>query len=70
MTSKACVGRITAKGHGDCEPYYFDLLKCIDKCVRPLKYDIWESRQLWSCTHMTSVFCLCIRRRPRRSCNI
>ena len=30
----ACVDRITAKGSGDCEPYYFDYLKCIDKCVR------------------------------------
>jgi len=32
---KACVERITAKGSGDCEPYYFDWLKCIDKCAMP-----------------------------------
>ena len=25
--------RIEAKGGGDCEPYYFDLLACADKCV-------------------------------------
>ena len=28
-----CVERIRAKGEGECEPYYFDWLKCIDKCV-------------------------------------
>eukprot|EP00620_Florenciella_sp_RCC1587_P020959 CAMPEP_0182556566 /NCGR_PEP_ID=MMETSP1324-20130603/789_1 /TAXON_ID=236786 /ORGANISM="Florenciella sp., Strain RCC1587" /LENGTH=69 /DNA_ID=CAMNT_0024768475 /DNA_START=48 /DNA_END=257 /DNA_ORIENTATION=+ len=30
-----CVERINAKGGGDCEPYYFDLLKCVDKCAIP-----------------------------------
>lgn len=29
----ACKQRIEAKGAGDCEPYYFDWLKCIDKCA-------------------------------------
>jgi len=32
---QACVERITAKGAGECEPYYFDFLKCVDKCVAP-----------------------------------
>jgi ubiquinol-cytochrome c reductase subunit 6 len=36
----ACVERITAKGSGECEPYYFDLIKCIDKCAAP-KY--WQN---------------------------
>lgn len=30
---EACKERIEKKGAGDCEPYYFDWLKCIDKCV-------------------------------------
>lgn len=28
---EACIERIKAKGHGECEPYYFDYLKCVDK---------------------------------------
>ncbi|KAJ1451622.1 ubiquinol-cytochrome C reductase hinge domain-containing protein [Pelagophyceae sp. CCMP2097] len=32
---KACLERIKAKGGGDCEPYYFDWLSCIDKCAMP-----------------------------------
>ncbi|EGB11359.1 hypothetical protein AURANDRAFT_69671 [Aureococcus anophagefferens] len=31
----SCVDRIEAKGGGDCEPYYFDWLKCLDKCAMP-----------------------------------
>ena len=31
----ACKKRIEEKGHGDCEAWYFDQLKCIDKCVVP-----------------------------------
>ena len=27
--------RTTKKTAGDCEPYYFDWLKCIDKCAMP-----------------------------------
>eukprot|EP00520_Triparma_pacifica_P008094 CAMPEP_0118664732 /NCGR_PEP_ID=MMETSP0785-20121206/18193_1 /TAXON_ID=91992 /ORGANISM="Bolidomonas pacifica, Strain CCMP 1866" /LENGTH=77 /DNA_ID=CAMNT_0006558705 /DNA_START=25 /DNA_END=255 /DNA_ORIENTATION=+ len=27
-----CKERIEKKGHGDCEAWYFDKLKCIDKC--------------------------------------
>lgn len=29
----ACAERIAKKGEGDCEPWYFDYLHCIDKCV-------------------------------------
>lgn len=29
-----CTERIKAKGSGSCEPWHFDYLKCIDKCVR------------------------------------
>ena len=29
----ACAERIEKKGEGDCEPWYFDYLHCIDKCV-------------------------------------
>lgn len=29
-----CTARIKAKGSGSCEPWYFDLQKCIDACVR------------------------------------
>ncbi|GMI57127.1 hypothetical protein ScalyP_jg10650 [Parmales sp. scaly parma] len=32
---EACGERIAAKGSGDCEPWYFDFLKCIDRCVAP-----------------------------------
>lgn len=30
---KACAARIEKKGEGECEPWYFDYLHCIDKCV-------------------------------------
>ncbi|CAN0372513.1 unnamed protein product, partial [Phaeothamnion confervicola] len=30
---EACKERIAAKGYGDCEPQYFDFIKCSDKCV-------------------------------------
>ena len=33
LPHQKCIERITAKGSGECEPYYFDLLKCVDKCV-------------------------------------
>jgi len=29
-----CAERIKAKGHGTCEPWSFDYIKCVDKCVR------------------------------------
>ncbi len=32
---EACKDRIKAKGSGDCEAWYFDMLKCVDKCVVP-----------------------------------
>lgn len=32
---KACEKRIEAKGEGDCESWYFDLLHCVDKCAAP-----------------------------------
>jgi len=37
---KACTKRIEAKGEGDCEAWYFDMLTCVDKCVAPqvMKY--------------------------------
>lgn len=37
---EACVKRIEAKGEGDCEAWYFDMLHCVDHCVAPkiLKY--------------------------------
>ena len=31
---KKCEERVTAKGDGDCSPWYFDYWKCVDKCVR------------------------------------
>ena len=31
----ACVKRIEAKGEGDCEAWYFDMLTCVDKCAAP-----------------------------------
>lgn len=31
-----CIPRIQAKGEGTCEPWYFDYIKCVDKCVRLL----------------------------------
>ena len=36
----ACIKRIEAKGEGDCEAWYFDMLTCVDHCVAPqvLKY--------------------------------
>jgi hypothetical protein len=30
---KACVGRIQGKKDADCEAWYFDNLRCLDKCV-------------------------------------
>jgi len=30
-----CTARIKAKGSGSCEPWYFDLQKCIDACAAP-----------------------------------
>ncbi|CAN0284721.1 unnamed protein product, partial [Discosporangium mesarthrocarpum] len=30
---QACAGRVNAKGFGTCEPWFFDYLKCVDKCV-------------------------------------
>lgn len=37
---EACIKRIEAKGEGDCEGWYFDMLTCVDHCVAPkiLKY--------------------------------
>eukprot|EP00542_Grammatophora_oceanica_P014423 CAMPEP_0194045884 /NCGR_PEP_ID=MMETSP0009_2-20130614/18693_1 /TAXON_ID=210454 /ORGANISM="Grammatophora oceanica, Strain CCMP 410" /LENGTH=63 /DNA_ID=CAMNT_0038690913 /DNA_START=24 /DNA_END=212 /DNA_ORIENTATION=- len=32
---EACIKRIEAKGEGDCEAWYFDMLHCVDKCVAP-----------------------------------
>jgi len=34
-TYLACADRIEQKGSGDCEAWYFDWLKCIDKCAMP-----------------------------------
>jgi len=33
---EACAARIKAKGDGTCEPWSFDYIKCVDKCVRPI----------------------------------
>ena len=30
---QSCIKRIEKKGEGDCEAWYFDYYKCIDKCV-------------------------------------
>ena len=30
---QACAARIEKKGEGDCEPWYFDWVHCVDKCV-------------------------------------
>ena len=30
-----CLVRNAEKKGFDCEPYYFDLLKCVDKCAIP-----------------------------------
>lgn len=32
---ESCVDRIKKKGHGECEPWFFDYMKCIDKCRVP-----------------------------------
>jgi ubiquinol-cytochrome c reductase subunit 6 len=32
---QACIGRISDNGHGDCEAWYIDLMKCADKCIAP-----------------------------------
>jgi len=29
------VKRITAKGEGDCEAWYFELVHCVDNCALP-----------------------------------
>ena len=29
-----CVDRVKAKGSGQCEPWSFDYIHCVDKCVR------------------------------------
>lgn len=31
----ACVKRISNQGHGDCEPWFIDLVHCADKCIAP-----------------------------------
>eukprot|EP00544_Gedaniella_sp_CCMP2646_P011903 CAMPEP_0202488810 /NCGR_PEP_ID=MMETSP1361-20130828/6758_1 /ASSEMBLY_ACC=CAM_ASM_000849 /TAXON_ID=210615 /ORGANISM="Staurosira complex sp., Strain CCMP2646" /LENGTH=110 /DNA_ID=CAMNT_0049118467 /DNA_START=134 /DNA_END=466 /DNA_ORIENTATION=- len=31
----ACVKRIEAKGEGDCESWYFELVHCVDACALP-----------------------------------
>ena len=49
---KKCEGRVTAKGDGDCSPWYFDYWKCVDKCVRdtcplicvPPEFSVGETR--------------------------
>ena len=33
--SYATAATIQTNPAGDCEPYYFDWLKCIDKCAMP-----------------------------------
>ena len=30
-----CVERIRSKGEGDCEAWFFDIMKCADKCIAP-----------------------------------
>jgi hypothetical protein len=30
---QACAKRIAVSKEGDCEPWYFDYLKCLDNCV-------------------------------------
>eukprot|EP00527_Entomoneis_sp_CCMP2396_P007338 CAMPEP_0198149498 /NCGR_PEP_ID=MMETSP1443-20131203/46881_1 /TAXON_ID=186043 /ORGANISM="Entomoneis sp., Strain CCMP2396" /LENGTH=67 /DNA_ID=CAMNT_0043814557 /DNA_START=108 /DNA_END=311 /DNA_ORIENTATION=- len=30
-----CVSRITEKKFGDCEAWFFDWIKCADKCIAP-----------------------------------
>ncbi|CBN80231.1 ubiquinol cytochrome c reductase subunit 6 [Ectocarpus siliculosus] len=32
---KACVERVTSKGFGTCEPWFFDYISCVDKCAAP-----------------------------------
>ncbi|CAM9310852.1 unnamed protein product [Ascophyllum nodosum] len=32
---KACIDRVEKKGFGTCEPWFFDYLSCVDKCVAP-----------------------------------
>lgn len=33
VEAQKCVARVEKKGHGQCEPQYFDYWKCIDACV-------------------------------------
>lgn len=35
LLRQACSERIEAKGAGECEQWYFDFLKCVDKCAAP-----------------------------------
>lgn len=56
--TQACVKRIEAKGEGDCEPWYFDYWKCIDKCRVPqlfkkLKWidEFWDTEIQFSGVH-------------------
>eukprot|EP00640_Fibrocapsa_japonica_P008339 CAMPEP_0113933670 /NCGR_PEP_ID=MMETSP1339-20121228/926_1 /TAXON_ID=94617 /ORGANISM="Fibrocapsa japonica" /LENGTH=67 /DNA_ID=CAMNT_0000935077 /DNA_START=76 /DNA_END=279 /DNA_ORIENTATION=- /assembly_acc=CAM_ASM_000762 len=32
---RACISRVEKKGYGNCEPWYLDYLKCMDKCSVP-----------------------------------
>ncbi|CAM9605635.1 unnamed protein product [Pylaiella littoralis] len=32
---KACIERVTSKGFGTCEPWFFDIVTCVDKCAAP-----------------------------------
>lgn len=30
---QACIDRVANKGFGTCEPWFFDYISCVDKCV-------------------------------------
>ena len=64
---QACVARIEAKGHGECEPYYFDFLKCVDKHVcAAARRGSRVTREVFSTLHRARRATPSLPRRPGR----
>lgn len=55
---QACAKRIAVSKEGDCEPWYFDYLKCLDDCVslfRLVRLFFYYVRKLILCIVVTFI---------------
>jgi Ubiquinol-cytochrome C reductase hinge protein len=57
---QSCIKRIEKKGSGDCEAWYFDYYKCIDKCVSYVNTQLFQLNIINNSVPFLSFFRHCI----------